>query len=789
MSSCNEPNYETACQWWSDARDYWTPIGWKDHFFRFNILFNGAIVANPAQPRNLRARPWAGQGLQLALWPTPINSNRSGWPIYHRYDNGLLRQGWEETPAPLLWTEWAEDGALFRAHVFAHMEGGREVQSGIEPLFAWMRLSVHRFCEPLPMDKRRTFVMQLTKPHVQGIMPYRNNLIFDTTDTTYPRRMLARMMSGNSTRGLRLIEPDGKVRLAVTARRECCLRFKDRHPTDPGSFLWIEIDSRVGAHADLLLPMLPTDRKVFDRELALGFDRAMEDTNRFWATQCASATAIETTEPGVNRSIAHGLRLSSIIAEKNPADGRYASLTGTIKYEAIWSVNFILVATMLQDCMGRHDDAARYLRIFKDHQGAFIPPADGLKPHRGCYATPRSHACVDWLADHGAILYAVAQHALWSHDEKFIAEWTDSIVAACEFIQYARRVKHRGVPGLLPPGVCNDRQQRSQAVWNDGWHYKGLTTAVRLLKRIGHPRAAEFESEANDYRATFQTAYRVACRKSVHWTDAHGRKRPLPPPALYADNPREIPVAMRHAFYLDAGPLFLVFAGLLEAIDPTMESLVDWFRHGPPTGFQRGDGNACCWQLPSLRHEMSTCEPCFSWNLFHSWQRGQRSLFLEGLYSLFTGSMSRQTYIGGETRGGVYGVLFAHGTATFLARLSVIDDQIEDRSLHLLRLMPLAWLTSRQETHFERMPTEFGPISLRVRLSRDGRTLHVSLDTNFRFPPRRIFLHVPPLEGLRSVRLNGHSLPWNGKQQRLMIHSLMAQRSAQRALATGKRTK
>ena len=42
-----EPNAEIARQWWPEFENVWTPIGWKDHFLRFNVLYNGTIVAEP----------------------------------------------------------------------------------------------------------------------------------------------------------------------------------------------------------------------------------------------------------------------------------------------------------------------------------------------------------------------------------------------------------------------------------------------------------------------------------------------------------------------------------------------------------------------------------------------------------------------------------------------------------------------------------------------------------------------------------------------------------------------
>ena len=39
--------FETACQWWSDLPNIWTPIGWTDHLFKFNVLWNGTLLAEP----------------------------------------------------------------------------------------------------------------------------------------------------------------------------------------------------------------------------------------------------------------------------------------------------------------------------------------------------------------------------------------------------------------------------------------------------------------------------------------------------------------------------------------------------------------------------------------------------------------------------------------------------------------------------------------------------------------------------------------------------------------------
>ena len=86
--------------------------------------------------------------------------------------------------------------------------------------------------------------------------------------------------------------------------------------------------------------------------------------------------------------------------------------------------------------------------------------------------------------------------------------------------------------------------------------------------------------------------------------------------------------------------MLLVFGGLMEADDELMRSACDFYREGPYTRFFDKHGS---WrQPPVLRHEISSGEPCYSWNLFHSLQLGDRHPFLEGSYSLLTGGMSRQ---------------------------------------------------------------------------------------------------------------------------------------------------
>src|SRR5437870_4162600 len=127
--SDDEPDYAIASQWWADLPDIMTPIGWKDHLFRFNVLFNGTIAAQPTM--NRRTKKWEGQGVQLSFWPSRAGVfSPTDMPRFPLHDDGSVLQGYEARATPVLWTQWAFDGLVLRQAVFAHVPGGKPIETG-----------------------------------------------------------------------------------------------------------------------------------------------------------------------------------------------------------------------------------------------------------------------------------------------------------------------------------------------------------------------------------------------------------------------------------------------------------------------------------------------------------------------------------------------------------------------------------------------------------------------------------------------------------------------------------
>lgn len=755
-----EANIQTALSWWAPPRGVWTPIGWRDHLFRFQVVYNGSVLCTPAgwlgKPHTEKYR---GQDFQLDFTPSVDGSvaalPREPMKLY-KIDGGLGVQGWrEDLETPVLWTEWpCQEGVVLRQEVFAHMKSGAEVVIGTEPLFAWVRLSIAHV-DPLRAPARFSFGIRLSRAYYDVAGTLDDSVFFlvrpdkcRLTERLVPHEIKAD--EGKST-GLRLEQAGGKVRLVVVPGGAGAWAFTESGTNTGIYHLRIELPARPGAHTDVLVPMLPESAEEASAEAALGFTGALAECEAYWKVRPSTAARIQTPEKYINHALARNLQFAQIIAERNPDTGEYSFLSGSYGYDTLWSTPSSMISHMFLDLLGYHQTVEQHVQLYKAHQGTVRPPGSGFSQHPGYLSTPKNLTAIDWLSDHGAILEILSRHALLTGDRRFIDGWLEPILKACDFIKDScAATNHLGVKGVMPPAVATDSGVPSQAVWNQAWTFKGLSTSVALLKRIGHPRAGEFERLAADFKSRFQSAFLAETAKAPRWTAPDGRQYPILATAL-------IPPPTHHvyddAFLLDTGPLCLPWAGLFDARDPLMRSFADFFRVGPNHRLRGPQTGAISRAV--LIHELASCECCYSWNIVNSWHTGDRPRFLEGMYSLFAGGISPQTFINCEHRHAMYGNVFVAPLMTWCLRQAVVDDQLAPGELHLLRLCPLAWLSAKEETLFEQMPTIYGPVSLRWKLAKGERRLDLDFTGAWREAPRKIVLHPPPAPRLEQIRVNG----------------------------------
>lgn len=671
-------------------------------------------------------------------------------------------QGWDDSHAtPILWTRWpmnyfdGSSGIVVREEVFAHTPGGKPVETGREPLYLWVRLSIEHV-DPFEAAPAATMNIHIGNPdQMQRSMWHELNLTVHPEKRIYPRILTRDTYQNGPLSCCRLVEPDGKIRLIGMMAAGSAM-LVERSPESRDYFLQVQIPAAKGTHIDLVVPMIPGDADAVRAEADLGYDAALAEMDKYWSQKPTTAAVVDTPEPQVNKAVRRMVEIAQVVSETNPENGDRALLTGSWNYDTLWPTPTCMATHMLLDHLGYHEFVAENLKIFAKYQGTTKPPGEAYSLHPGYLGAPRQLSSIDWLTDHGSVLNAMAQNALLSGDEQIIKQSLEPILKGCEFLRDARRMtNHDGVPGVLPPAVATDTGVATQAVWNIAWNYKGLDSAVKLLKTIGHPAAEEFAVEAQEYKSAFVKAFRERAATMPTWISNAGTEHRVVPTGLFG------PEMQSHPFFLDTGPLVLVYAGLLDADDPLIQDSLAYYREGPNTKLYDPRGNMH--QRPILTQEISSCEPCYSFNILCSWQSGDRDHFIEGIYALLSGALSQQTFSGCEHRHGIWS-LPAPGALMFYAmKLAVIDDQLRDDELHLLRLVPLAWITSDHLTRFEKIATPFGPVDLKFQLSADGKTLDVAFAGHWRHKPQRLVLHAPPVPGLEQITVNGQSHPAQGE--------------------------
>jgi hypothetical protein len=770
FTAAQETSVEIARGWWPELTNVVTPVAWRDHPHRFCVMYDGTVLAMPDPQQLLRyerensdlsKKPHDGVQLGFIASADGAEPAMPDAPYTLAMPDGkrVGDQGWLDHPAPVLWTRWKPSegpmaGFELRQLMFAHMAGGKEAVRGDEPMFAWIRLEIAERPAGANKGAKAGLLITISAPHMDFAMQESENCRVLPQASRYPRKLHFKVTGSRDAEHLAalLTEEDGRVRLGLLPARARLVAAMGDHSRH--KYLHVELapDAR---HVDLLLPMVPVDEATFDAEAALGRDGALAQVAAFWSADPPTAARVHTPEPLINGAILNSVRMARMMTLTLPKTKERSLLSGAMFYSYLWPTPTSMTKHMLLDPFGWHGDVDKYLEIYRKDQGRNKAPGPDFPQHPGYFGVPASlDSGNHWLTDHGSVLYTASRHALLSGNEEFIRRWLEPILKGCDFIKQARQLPRKGAaapPGVMPPAEASDVSKPIQAFWSDAWNYKALVTAARLLRVIQHPRAEEFEREAADYREAIAQALRAKAARQPRWTDAAGRQRPIVPMTLTTDDTDGL--GHEHPFYLDTGPMFGVYAGVLPADDPLMRDAADFLREGPHAQNDKKDRS---WSdPPRLIHEMSSAEPCYSWNIFHSHQLGDRQRYLEGMYSIFTGAMSRQTYVSCETRGGITDNVFSATLALTLARLAVVDDELEPDHLHLLRLTPLAWVSAKEQTRFENMPTEFGPVTVKWQLTEDGKTLNLDFNPKFRRQPKAVILHVPPSPGLSKLIVNG----------------------------------
>ena len=614
-------------------------------------------------------------------------------------------------------------------------------------MFLWLNFNINKVIGILVPEDEITLYVQINAHSLRSSMETgRNSYNIDPAEP-YAHKLFLKDYF--------LVQDDGNARMAVVPDNTLEISYlpvwEEKHWTveNKNGVLKIRLTLTNGkADIRLLIPMLPLPKEELHSEMQPGYDSALHQSLQFWEGVCEEGISIQASDKIIENTFRTNPWRMLTTAERNPVFKEYCINNGAFSYDALWPTPGCMSTVWGLDYMGFHKEAEKYLEVYRNDQGNAVPPGSFYLPYPGFLSTPGGFEAIRWVNEHGAIMWAVAEHYLLTEDGLFLEKWLPSLIRACEWIQVQRNnTAHPGVKGILPPGTATDDIIHGQFIWSDGWMYKGLASVVKVLAAVNHPETQKWEREAQEYKKAFNAAYSETCKHSPVWTDDNGCAYPFIPTEISG----KLWDRNRHAFYLDTGPLFLAFSGLVDIESEIFDAVLKWLREGPQVKYWRFDG--CCWQVPVLYHEMSSCEPCYSWNMDVNFLRNDRAHFIEGLFAQFAGARNTDLFSDVETRNGMFATNFTTPVTFRHFRNALVFEN--ENILEFLRMLPEAFMSPGSSLRLKRLPTYFGPVDISFDSDSNTNRFCVNISMSLRTRPDKIRFYIPPQALSRKIAVNG----------------------------------
>lgn len=741
-----EPSYEQAVARWPDLTRPITFLGCKDHPDEFGVMWNGNLTLKSTTVIDADRRAFQnrnGDSLQVsfAVGDKPDFQNRD-------HEDGSTTPSLSQGYLPVAEIRIQKQDIVLQEESFvSNAEGSCLAGAWNDPVYLHVRFTLQ---EAGQGDSPIHLWAQLAKNHIDYAMREVSNVRIAFVAPLYSRKLRA---SGKS-----LLDSNGR---AVMFSEQGFEFISELPPTlNSVALRESQLDKNLcefslpgkgGAKVDLIIPFLPDPPERLAELGRQDFVQARQSVSSCWKNEITRGMEVEVPEEALNNLWRFTIPLTFMTADSYP-DGDRVLKVSSHSYEAVWATP---VAMNIVDLVqrGYREEAAAYLAPLLRPEGQQPVPNTGasFSSTKGFLGSLRDYLIINWVSDNGATLWAASEYYLQTRDQEFLNRWLPSMLESLQWIAREReRTKLRGGSnaGLMPAGRASDADILANFLFNDAWTYRGLASVCRVLNAVGHQDAPRWARERDDYKETFQKAFRELVQRTMRWRDPSGALIPFIPTRL-----DQISNDTRDWAYLDTGPLLVGVSGLVDAKDETMTWALRWLTDGPDS---HTNPDWHDWSIPPfLRFEMSSLEPCYSWNIYLRFLRGEREKFLEGFYSLAAGSVTRRFLSGVEHRNGIQALPVTNAVFDSHLRNMLLFEDESGQGIDLLRNSPAGWLRTGKQVRVERAQTYFGSMSYKV--VSFGERIEAEIEPPSRTPPQwiRLWLTHPEGKSLSTVTVNG----------------------------------
>ncbi len=499
-------------------------------------------------------------------------------------------------------------------------------------------------------------------------------------------------------------------------------------------FAWIDLEARAAEVLELAIPC-----EALEKAPALSFKAAMEESEATWEAVLARGAKVEVPEALVNNAWRATLINNFALTRDRGVLCSFGNGNETfMAYEAAETVRAFAY-------WGYLEDAKTYA------EPVVAVEAQGF--------------------DRAAQMRLLAELCRLEGDGLYFTGHLELIKSHADAWIKTRRVSPHG---LLAENPAAMESQRVYSLDENCAACAALRELGRLAEDLGHKEEGEkYLEEARDFRGDVLKALRGSLNRT---NNTHSINPPFIPQYLYsAQKPIPFLPADEAGSRCNVALSRVPDSGLFEPRDPWMDYLKGFLersggrmfgnlRSYEPSSLGLGSGLDGVHQTPYDKSLLI---------------RDDGDRFLLAFYGKLAHGMTRETFVGaavtqvatvkGERGRRLYLAPSAAANAHFLQSLRhmLVLETDEDQDggadrLDLLRATPREWLAAGKHIALEGLPSAFGPVSARVEVAEDGKTLRADLELPKRRPAAKTLLRLRRPDGLRiaAVTADGANFPF-----------------------------
>ncbi len=456
-----------------------------------------------------------------------------------------------------------------------------------------------------------------------------------------------------------------------------------------------------------------TGPRAFPRTVAEA-RRARRQAERYWRHLDLPYGHLEVPDAGIQARLDSSIR--NIYQAREIKQGLPAFQVGPTCYRGLWVVDgsFLLEAMTFLGRTNETRAGIAYLLSFQRPDGGFML-IDG-----------------HWK-ETGIALWALTRHARLTGDPGWLRTVWPRVERGVAFIRHLRTLPPADAPnaGLIPDGFSDGGlAERVPEYTNVYWTLAGLRAAVEAARWLGETTQAEaWQRDYDDFLAAFRRAAQRDLR-----TDPHGN-RYLPIRMRYdpAIPPQKAQWGFLHALY--PGEVFapddaLVRGNMAMLRAVELEGLVQdtgWLKNGLWNYFGSFYAHAWLWLGEGDKAARTLVAFANHTSPLLVWREEQMPV---GQGAAFVGDMPHNW-----------------ASAEFIRLVRHCLALERGGELHLFEGLPAAWVHPGAVLQMRDIQTDFGPLTLSLRVSGDGRTATLRLRPPRRSPPARLLVHLDHWSG------------------------------------------